>query len=159
MASILFVCLGNICRSPAAEGIMRHMASQHSDLAHLHVESCGLGDWHLGRLPDERMRSAAKERGIILMSRAQNFRLHFFQQFDYILAADREVIKVLYSFAKEPTEKAKIHLITAFGSTFKNEEIPDPYYQGGAAFELVLDMIEDACQGLIDHLKSKNGIS
>jgi len=156
MSSILFVCLGNICRSPAAEGVLRHMISQDSQLAHVHVESCGLGDWHAGKLPDERMRSAAKERGIELMSRAQNFKLQFFEDFDYILAADHEVLKVLYSFAKEPTEKAKIHLITAFSSTFKNEEIPDPYYGGDAAFELVLDIIEDACQGIIGHLKTTN---
>ncbi len=154
MTAILFVCLGNICRSPAAEGVLRHLVSQDPSLSHLHIESCGLGDWHLGQLPDERIRTAAKDRGIILMSRAQNFNLHFLKRFDYILAADNEVLKVLHRHAKEPTEKAKIHLITAFGSAFKNEEIPDPYYQGDAAFELVLDMIEDACKGLIGHLKS-----
>lgn len=154
MKAILFVCLGNICRSPAAEGVLRSMISQDPILKDMHIESCGLGDWHAGRLPDERMRMAAKERGVVLMSRAQSFQRHFFQRFDYILAADHEVIKVLYQHAKEPTDKAKIHLLTAFSATFKNEEIPDPYYQGDAAFELVLDMIEDACQGLIEHLKA-----
>jgi protein-tyrosine phosphatase len=156
MTSILFVCLGNICRSPAAEGVLRYLVSQDPSLRNVHIESCGLGDWHVGQLPDERIRAAAKERGLILMSRAQNFNIQFLQRFDYILAADHEVIKVLHRYAKEPTEKAKIHLITAFSSTFKNEEIPDPYYQGDAAFELVLDMVEDACKGLIDHLKSKH---
>jgi protein-tyrosine phosphatase len=154
MKSVLFVCLANICRSPAAEGVFRQMIAQDPALQDIHVESCGLGDWYVGHLPDERMRAAAKERGIILMSRAQSFQPHFFQHFDYILGVDYEVTHILHKYAKEPTEKAKIHLITAFSATFKNEEIPDPFHQGDAAFELVLDMIEDSCQGLIEHLKS-----
>lgn len=155
MKSILFVCLANICRSPAAEGIFRHLISQDPSLQQIHVESCGLGDWYVGHLPDERMRSAAKDRGIILMSRAQCFHPRFFQHFDYILGVDNEVTNILYKYAKEPTEKSKIHLVTAFSTTFKNEEIPDPFHQGDAAFELVLDMLEDSCLGLIQHIKTQ----
>lgn len=151
--SILFVCLGNICRSPAAEGVLRHKAEKMQ--LHLHIQSCGMGDWHIGHLPDERMRDAAKDRGITLSSRAQLFHPRFLDEFDYILAADQEVLKDLYRYAVNPEHKAKIHLMTAFSSAFKGEEVPDPYYQGGGAFNQVLDMIEDACDGLIEDIRNK----
>lgn len=154
MVSILFVCLGNICRSPAAEGIMRHIIQQDPGFKDIHIESCGMGDWHVGQMPDERIRFAAQDRGISLTSRAQQFRLPFFNQFDYILAVDREVLNELFRYARHTEVKAKIHLLSEFSSLYKNEEIPDPYYQGGAAFELVLDMIEDCCQGLAEHLRT-----
>lgn len=152
MVSILFVCLGNICRSPAAEGMLRHMA-QKNDLE-LHIESCGLGDWHLGRLPDERMREASKKRGIILSSRAQVFHPTFFERFDLILVADNKILNELYRYVTTPDSKAKIHFITHFSGCYKDQEIPDPYYQGEAGFEHVLNMIEDSCEGLLEHLKN-----
>jgi low molecular weight protein-tyrosine phosphatase len=155
MVAILFVCLGNICRSPAAEGILRHMAGHDPQFSDLHIESCGMGDWHIGHLPDLRMCEAAKGRGLNLNSRAQLFRPSFFERFDYILAADREILNQLYHRAKTPEHKAKVHLITLFSTTYKEEEIPDPYYGGDAGFELVLDMLEDACQGLLNELSKK----
>jgi protein-tyrosine phosphatase len=155
MVSILFVCLGNICRSPAAEGILRHQSTNHPVLKKIHIESCGLGSWHQGQLPDLRMQDAAKRRGIILSSRAQKIQDHFFDKFDYILAADHEVLKVLYQYAKSPEQKAKLHLISAFSDSYRNEEIPDPFYGNEASFEHVLDMLEDSCEGLIEHIKTK----
>lgn len=154
MAAVLFVCLGNICRSPAAEGILRHLAAQDPPFTNLHIESCGLGDWHIGQLPDLRMREAAKMRGVTLSSRAQRFRPSFFERFDSILAADREVLNSLYLFARTPAQKSKIHLMTAFSTTYQDEDVPDPYYSGDAGFELVLDMLEDSCMGLLDHMRS-----
>jgi protein-tyrosine phosphatase len=154
MVSVLFVCLANICRSPAAEGILRHMISHDSDFQNIRIESCGIGDWHVGQLADERIRFAAKERGVILSSRAQHFRLNFLEEFDYLLALDREVLNNLYRYANQASYKAKIHLISEFSKIYTNEEIPDPYYHGEAAFELVLDMIEDCCKGFLEHLKS-----
>ncbi len=152
MTAILFVCLGNICRSPAAEGVLRHLVSEKLDDQKLRIESCGVGDWHLGHLPDERMRDAAKTRGIILSSRAKQFQREYFDEFDYILAADKEVLNSLYKYAKEPHQKAKIHLITAFSKSYRDQEIPDPYYQGYSAFDLVLDMLEDSCEGLLQKI-------
>lgn len=153
MKSILFVCLGNICRSPAAEGILRHMIAQDFADSGIHIESCGLGDWHTGKLPDDRMREAAKNRGFILTSRAQKVHPSFFERFDLILAADHKVMNELYRYAKSPEVKAKIHLITHFSNNYHDQEIPDPYYGGEAGFEHVLDIIEDSCEGLIEHMK------
>lgn len=151
MSSVLFVCLGNICRSPAAEGMLRHFAEKQG--VKLHVESCGLGEWHVGNLPDERMREAAKDRGIILASRAQKFTPHFLDRFDIILAADNQILHELHRHAKTPDHKAKIHLLTAFSSLYKGEEVPDPYYSGDAGFAQVLDMLEDSCVGLLEFLQ------
>ena len=153
MYSILFVCLGNICRSPCAEGVLLHLSKKINPRLKLHVESCGLGDWHIGELPDERMRRAAKERGIVLRSRAQPFVLDFFDQFDYILAADHSVMYELHRWAKTPDHKAKIHLITHFSPNYKDQEIPDPFYDEQGHFDLVFNMVEDACQGLLVHLQ------
>lgn len=154
MHSILFVCLANVCRSPAAEGFLRHIADRETALEHaVRVESCGIGDWSLGQLPDERMRLASQARGITLASRAKKFRQEFLNQFDLILAADNHILNHLYRFAQTPDQKAKIHLITHFSSCYQEQEIPDPYYQGEAGFEQVLDMIEDSCKGIIEHLR------
>ena len=152
MASVLFVCLGNICRSPAAEGILRHMVKEEPRLNHVHIESCGMGRWHMGQLPDSRIREAIKERGIFLTSKAQSFKPEFLDRFDYILAADREVLADLMRYAKKPEHQAKIHLMTHFSSAYLEQEVPDPYYRGQNAFELVLDMLEDSCRGLMTDL-------
>ena len=154
MVSVLFVCLANTCRSPAAEGILRHMADKAG--VDLHVESCGIGDWNLGQLPNPRMRDAAKNRGVCLSSRAQKFIPEFFDTFDFILVVDTKVMNELYCHAKEPGHKAKIHLITHFSEAYRDEAIPDPYYGGEAVFETVLDMLEDSCTGIVHHIKPEN---
>lgn len=153
MTAVLFVCLGNICRSPAAEAILRHMANKDNIAQDLHIRSCGLGSWHTGQMPDARMQEVAKRRGFIMSSRAQQFQSEFFDRFDFILVADHEVLNVLYRYAIKPEHKSKLHLITAFSSSYKDEEIPDPYYGSEPSFELVLDMLEDSCEGLLEHIK------
>jgi protein-tyrosine phosphatase len=149
---ILFVCMGNICRSPAGEGILRHFAGQDPTLE-IYVESCGIGDWHIGQAPDYRIREASHARGIVLTSVAQQFQQVFLDKFDYILAADKEVLKFLYHYAKSPDQKVKIFLMTAFSSNYAGQEVPDPYYQSDGAFEMVLDILEDSCQGLLQHIR------
>ena len=151
MHRILFVCLGNICRSPAAEGVLQHLAKE----LDFHVESCGLGDWHEGQLPDPRMRAAALERGIPLTSRAQAIHPDHFDRFDLILAADHSVVHELQKHASKPEQKAKIHLMTKFSPIYKDQEVPDPFYENQAAFELVMDMVQDCCEGLISELQNK----
>ena len=146
---ILFVCLGNICRSPAAEGILLHLLQNDPRQDTVYVESCGLGDWHVGQLPDRRMREAALARGIPLTTRAQAFKPADLDFYDYILAADNSVLETLQSFATSPAQLAKISLMTRFSKTYPNAEVPDPYYKGHGAFEEVLDMLEDCCHGLL----------
>jgi protein-tyrosine phosphatase len=151
--NVLFVCMGNICRSPAGEGILKHLTAHEDPPLAVHVESCGIGDWHLGQAPDWRIQEASKARGIVLTGKAQQFQHSHFDQFDYILAADMEVLKFLYHHAETPDHKAKIHLMTAFSSLYAGQEIPDPYYQTSGAFELVLDMLEESCIGLLQHIR------
>lgn len=151
--SVLFVCLGNICRSPAAEGLLRHLAQEKISDIEWHVESCGLGDWWIGSLPDERMRDAAKKRGVTLSSRAQKLHPSFFDRFDLILVADHKVFKEVFQSALTLEHKAKVQLMTHFSSCYHNQEIPDPYHGGEGGFEHVLDMLEDSCEGLIEHVR------
>jgi protein-tyrosine phosphatase len=114
-----------------------------------------MGDWHEGQRPDERMQQAAQDRGVILSSRAKVFNAEYFEQFDYVLAADRDVLHELYTHAKSPEHKAKIHLITDYSESYRGQDIPDPYYAGKAGFETVLDMLEDSCEALAQYIYNK----
>lgn len=156
MTSVLFVCLGNICRSPAAEGILRDLAAKRG-FTDLRVESCGLARSNVGYPPDSRMQEAARRRKILLTGYAQQFDLNFFDSFDYILAVDHKIIKSLNNYADSAENKAKLHLITDFSKTYQAQDIPDPFYQGNEAFEHVLDMLEDACNGFLDYLQNVSG--
>lgn len=152
MISVMFVCLGNICRSPAGEAMLKQMIRKRGKSEDFAVASCGIGDWYVGQMADQRMREAAGARGIVLVSRAQQFKREFLDNYDYILAVDHEVLKDLYHFAAEPNHKAKICLATAFSKSYLNQEIPDPYYGGGGDFELVLDMLLDVCEGFLNEI-------
>lgn len=151
---VLFVCLGNICRSPAAEATLKHFIKDQPDL-NVSVESRGIGDWYLGQSPDRRMQEASLMRGLTLTGRAQQFQLSDFDRFDYILASDKEVLNTLFHHASTPHHKAKVNLMTHFSFRYRDQEIPDPYYASSGAFDLVLDMLEDACSGLIAHVRAQ----
>jgi protein-tyrosine phosphatase len=155
MVSVLFVCLGNICRSPAAEEVLRKMNDESKMPMKLHVESCGIGCWHVGLLPHESMREAALERGLTLVTRAQQFKTSFFDQFDYILAADHSILNELYKLALTPEHKVKVHMISEYSQSYPREEIPDPFYEGKEGFDKVLDMLEDSCEGILNHISKK----
>jgi protein-tyrosine phosphatase len=142
---ILFVCTGNICRSPTAEGVLRHLARQES--MELHIESAGLGDWHLGQPPDERTQHHARNRGYDLSTqRARQVRPRDFEDFDMILAMDRGHLRALQKMAP-PQHHAKIRLFVA------GSDVPDPYYGGADGFEKVLDLVEAQCRRLLQELQ------
>ena len=142
---MLFICTGNICRSPTAEAVLRHLAGE-SSLA-LRIESAGLGDWHVGDPPDERAQHHARTRGYDLSAqRARQVALTDFEEFDLILAMDRGHLRALQKMAP-PQHHAKIRLFVA------GADVPDPYYGGADGFEHVLDLVEERCRALLRELK------
>lgn len=155
MIKVLFVCLGNICRSPAGEGVLRHLVDKVGLANEVIISSCGIGSWHIGHPPDSRIRQAASGRGIQLNTKAKPFVPTYLDEFDFIMASDESVFEHLIQFASTPEQKAKIYLMTAFAKSFKNEPVPDPYYEGAGAFEHVLDILEDACSGLLEEIRKR----
>ena len=145
--SLLFVCLGNICRSPAAEGVMRHVVEASPLLrGNVEVDSAGIGAWHTGQLPDSRMRSCAARRGYDLNSRARQVKTSDFDRFDYIFAMDHENVADLERLARNDADRQKILCLADYLTEHPDyHTVPDPYYGGEADFELALDLIEDAC--------------
>jgi len=142
--SILFVCTGNICRSPTAEGVLRHLARKES--IELRIESAGLGDWHVGQPPDERAQHHARTRGYDLSAqRARQVTVRDFDDFDLILAMDRGHLRALQRTAPA-RHHAKVRLFV------EGRDIPDPYYGGADGFERVLDLVEERCRALIEEL-------
>jgi low molecular weight protein-tyrosine phosphatase len=148
--NILFVCLGNICRSPAAEGIMKKKA----DGLPIFVDSAGTAGYHVGDLPDPRMRSHARNRGYILDSRARRFNpATDFEKFDLIIAMDNENLLDLERMDKQHRYRNKLVMMTDYCTETDEKEVPDPYYDGPEGFEHVLDILEDGCDGLLSKLK------
>lgn len=148
---LLFVCLGNICRSPAAEAIMTTLAQGLEQP--LHIESAGTSAYHIGELPDPRMRRALDKRGYQTCSRAQSVAEHHIDEFDLILAMDQQNYKNLHQiFADHPASQQKIVLMCDFCSPAfaAHREVPDPYFGGSDGFELVIDLLEDSCRNLLD---------
>ena len=124
-------------------------------LSNLTIASCELGIGSIGHLPDSRIREAAKARGVTINTKAKPFVPNYMEEFDYILAADESIREHLLKYAKSPKQRAKVYLMTAFAKAYKNIPVPDPYYEGDGAFEHVLDILEDSCQGLLEEIKSK----
>lgn len=151
MINLLFVCIGNICRSPALKGMMEHLLNEKGIKGY--VESCGLYATFLGKSPDRRMQEGGVKRGIILENRAKIFESSYFDQFDAIFCVTNDVLKTVQAMAHTQDHQKKIHLATAFSEKFQGEEIPDPYFRGEKGFEHVWEMIEDSCQGILKSLK------
>ncbi|MDR0546033.1 MAG: low molecular weight phosphotyrosine protein phosphatase [Dysgonamonadaceae bacterium] len=149
---ILFVCLGNICRSPTAEGIMKQKVSE-KGLEHLfEIDSAGLLNYHEGELPDSRMRKHAAQRSYRLDSRSRPILYNDFFYFDYIIGMDDSNIRTLQQRAPDLESRNKIRKMTDFCRRHSNDHVPDPYYGGASGFELVLDLLEDGCEGLIEEI-------
>ena len=151
---ILFVCLGNICRSPAAEGIFNQKIKERDLENFFEVDSAGTGSWHVGNLPDQRMRTTAFSRGIELTSRARQIEENDLYEFDKILVMDKDNLDSVKSLNKDHnnTINSKIRLILSYSKNYQLDEVPDPYYGGQNGFDQVLDLLDDAIDGLIDSL-------
>jgi protein-tyrosine phosphatase len=150
---ILFVCTGNICRSPGAETIFKQMVQNKGLDKQFEIDSAGTTAYHVGELADKRMRAHAKKRGYNVNSISRKFNPnHDFDHFDMIIAMDDEHIFSLKRRARNDDDLQKIHKMTDFGRKWDYDEIPDPYYGGEEGFELVLDLLEDSCEGLLTKL-------
>ena len=150
---ILFVCLGNICRSPTAEAVLRGLAAREAPELTLIVDSCGTANYHPGAPPDRRSQAAARKRGYDLSGlRARQVRAADFADFDLILAMDRSNLQELRAMAP-PDARAKIQLFLDHAPEQPAQEVPDPYYGGSTGFEDVLDLIEVASRGLLRRLR------
>jgi len=153
---ILFVCLGNICRSPTAEVVFRVVAQRDAPELVLEIDSAGTAAYHVGELPDQRMRQAAARRGYDLSTlRARVVEPDDFEHYDLILAMDRENLRVLERRAP-PEARGRLRLFLEFAPEAGVSEVPDPYYGGPNGFEDVLDLIEAASRGLIEHLRRQS---
>jgi protein-tyrosine phosphatase len=149
---VLFVCLGNICRSPAAEGVFLQRLTQAGLQERYLVDSAGTGSWHVGRPADARMRSAAARRGIHLPSRARQLEAADLQRFDRILTMDADNLAAVEALARRSGSQgglAVVEPLVRYCRCLTASEVPDPYYGGEEGFERVLDLLEDACDGLL----------
>lgn len=152
---VLFVCMGNICRSPAAEGVFLHQLEQAGLGDRFTVDSAGTGGWHVGDLPDRRMREAAAARGITLTSRARQISSEDLHGFDHILTMDGDNLRAVRALARGGQPRARIEPITSYCRVLRQTDVPDPYYGGLDGFERVLDLLEDACAGLLESLRPR----
>ena len=151
---ILFVCLGNICRSPAAEGIFKQKIKDRDLENHFIVDSAGTGGWHVGNLPDPRMCESALSRGIELTSRSRKIAENDLYEFDQILVMDNDNLHAVKSLIQDKLNPvhSKIELILTYSKNSQLDEVPDPYYGSQNGYNMVLDLLDDAIDGLIDSL-------
>lgn len=153
---ILFVCLGNICRSPAADGILSAMVAERGLTDLIEVDSAGTYSGHVGDLPDPRMRRAASKRGYDLTHRARTVREEDFYRFDMIVVMDDNNYESVCRLAPERKYIDKVFRMCEFTTAFPDwHYVPDPYYEGADGFELVLDMLENGCEKIIEYVTKK----
>jgi protein-tyrosine phosphatase len=159
-ARLLFVCLGNICRSPTAEGVMRSLVEGEGLRDAFELDSAGTGAWHVGSPPDGRASAAARARGVVLDGRARQVRLEDFDDFDVLLAMDGENMRELRQLAPGEEERAKVRLLREFdpASAAANDlDVPDPYYGAAGGFDEVFELVRAACEGLLEQLRDGSG--
>jgi protein-tyrosine phosphatase len=154
---ILFVCLGNICRSPTAEGVMRALVAQAGLEDSIEIDSAGTGAWHVGSPPDERATEAANTRGVTLAGSARQVKPTDFKDFDVLVAMDSANLRDLRALAQGDEERAKVRLLREFDPASAGSgdlDVPDPYYGAGDGFAKVFDLVHAACEGLLAQIQA-----
>jgi len=156
--SVLMVCLGNICRSPMAEGVFRHLLEEEGLDQRIRVDSAGTGSWHVGESPDLRSARTAARHGITLEGSARQVRPEDFRSFDYMVAMDQSNLENLEEMRNAVGGETALYLLREFDPQGgPGAEVPDPYYGGPGGFDDVYDMVERACRGLLDHILAEQG--
>ena len=155
--AVLFVCMGNICRSPTAEGVFRKLVEERAAHLRIRIDSAGTHDYHVGEAPDPRSVAAAARRGVDLGHlRARMVEEADFERFDFVVAMDRLNREVLLDRSPEPYRE-RVRLMMEFAPSLAVEDVPDPYYGGPVGFERVLDLVEEAARGLLDEVMQRSG--
>ena len=156
--SVLFVCLGNICRSPLAEGVFRHVLDEEGLSDRFRVDSAGTGGWHVGESPDHRAMRSAATHGVTLSGHARQVQPEDFTRFDYILAMDQSNLSHLERYRDGVGGEAALYLLREFDPEGgPGAEVPDPYYGGPEGFEHVYEMVDRSCRSLLDHIMEEHG--
>ena len=157
---VMFVCMGNICRSPLAEGVLRHLARELGVLDRLDIASSGTGAWHVGQHPDRRMAQTARKHGVSLDGqRAQQFAYADLENYDYILAMDRDNLAHIRRMDRKGRHASKISLFRSFDPDPGDGDVPDPYYGGPEGFERVYQIVDRTCRRLLNHLIETEGLA
>ena len=151
---VCFVCLGNICRSPLAQGVFEALVKEEGLQDRIIISSAGVSAWHVGNPPDGRMQQTARDHGILLNSRARQFQSSDFEQMDLVLAMDHSNLSALKQMSTESELQDKLFLFRSFDPQHNNDlEVPDPYYGDGKGFETVYQIVDRTCPKVLDHLK------
>ena len=157
--NLLFVCLGNICRSPAAQGVMQRLVDERGLTDRFYLDSAGMGGWHVGDLPDKRMRVHARSRGYELTHRARKVQSRDFDDFDLIVGMDASNVDELRDLSATIEQQDKVVMMGDYIRQYPHyDHVPDPYYEGSEGFELVLDLLEGSCENLLDRILEQNNI-
>jgi protein-tyrosine phosphatase len=153
--SVLFVCLGNICRSPLAEGVFLHLVRERGLAEHYHVDSAGTGSWHVGEPPDRRSWEVARRNGVRLESRARQIAAPDLERFSWVIAMDRDNLAHLETMKQRSGASAEVRLLRDFDPEPGDGDVPDPYYGGDDGFDRVYAMVRRASQALLEHLEDE----
>ncbi len=154
MVKLLFVCLGNICRSPSAENIMNHLIKKEGLEDKIICDSAGTSSYHIGSPPDSRMKSAAKKRGINLKGKARQFEEFDLEFYDLILAMDKSNYQNILRLDYKKKYSDKVKLMCDFATQHTDKEVPDPYYGGESGFDYVIDLLLDSCSELLNYCRA-----
>jgi protein-tyrosine phosphatase len=154
---LLFVCLGNICRSPTAEGVMRSLVAAEGLEDQIEIDSAGTGAWHVGNPPDRRAAAAASAQGVTLSGAARQIEPEDFERYDLILAMDASNLRDLRALAPSAETRERVHLLREYdpaGGGERDLDVPDPYYGGEDGFGTVFSLVQAACRGLLEEIRS-----